>query len=1127
MDASSSESADLGVGVTASGADAVSHMVTAPSSVSPDAGAGAAHVGESHPESLGDEHEHHEHGEHDDDDDDVHGDAASVAANAIDGKKTGRPVHPLWAHFHRGEKRNRYHYHAFCIYCVARYGAEHVAPTRGVSSDMLRHVEKCTNCPRKVVESIKDVCGRRDAVRFDRYLKKKSDSGEGDLQQELDGSVANGGEHASGEVHHHHQMQQQHRGHGQMSEATDMTQSEHFDPQSHHLQHYQPDHHGKEQQLMVEPNAGAEAADARLQHQHTDNISIQPPQTSNTDRDSSNTTMPHASMNGTSSHSSALPRSSTGGTSGSHSSHAHHLGKHSLRTAFESSHASESAGRHHVSLNARLQPEQQSNAVHGDTTHATKRLRASAAASSSRNSNFNRVAAMEWKTEMLQATVAAGLPFHAFENADFQELLQYMVPNIRDHTIPEMLMSIKDPHFLTDAASRLAQIQLDRVKQGMHNSTIKGGLTLSINCWSTLDLQQLVAFTLVNSNGESACVCVLDMGTTQSQTQTQDVPHTYSATQLAIEIEKVLVKLDSLRICVMGIVADSIVALNAARCVCYGMEKRQSLLVVPCFARQLSLLAGSLLTHARFHGAVGQMIEIASYFSNASLASVLKVVSGDDCARIPLPNRENWFSFLECITAMLKYCDVVTAICSSHSTAASSNSPEGELPGAVGVRIPHRLNKLVFADEGKLWKMLQELHTLLLPLKETYMLAFQHKAKCSNRDNDTSQQTTKDHHETEFAPAHGLTLAHLMYQLARMNQQYAGLVGTQHEALAQMMQTRLNATWHRYEMPVMVLAYVFNFHLDTSFLNTESATNAFQWDTIASYFQTYFSNWFQQQKRPPSGDGQGSNNDSGDGPNTLSIDKVHEIFRAYKTNQFPFDADTTSDYVDVSSFYSFVSDSHPEICALCCRMYAIALLSADVPRIVRGIGFVPTATTTLTTKQPESVELLLHVGFAPSVELFEHHRPRLEDGESAGRLSTTESDDPLTALNAIMGGCHPDEVFWNDDVWDEFATEWRSFLDHELQMDEFDAITQQLLHHHHTTTGTNEAELSLQLLPLLQGRKIPLDDVFRGTLAPLSTTGTAAPTATTRVSSGDPPRSTGNGNEDTEDDDTGVLSMEM
>ena len=33
-------------------------------------------------------------------------------------------MHPLWAFFHRGEKRNRYHYHAFCIYCVARYGAE-------------------------------------------------------------------------------------------------------------------------------------------------------------------------------------------------------------------------------------------------------------------------------------------------------------------------------------------------------------------------------------------------------------------------------------------------------------------------------------------------------------------------------------------------------------------------------------------------------------------------------------------------------------------------------------------------------------------------------------------------------------------------------------------------------------------------------------------------------------------------------------------------------------------------------------------------------------------------------------------------------------------------------------------
>ncbi|GAB9463388.1 hypothetical protein Gpo141_00000850 [Globisporangium polare] len=896
--------------------------------------------------------------------------ATSVEANAIDMKKTGRPVHPLWAHFHRGEKRNRYHYHAFCIYCVARYGAEHVPPTRGVSIDMLRHVEKCANCPEKVVESLRDICGRRDAVRFDRYLKKKSGSADEPLHPHGDEAMEGGAG-------------------GDGGNTTVLVSTE----DASHVRQQQQDHH-----------------DNRLRENST-----QPQQLQHT----------------------------SGG----------------------------------------------SNANGSTLSSSIKRAR-----------TFTPDSMVEWKLKLLKTVVTAGLPFQAFENTEFQQLLRVLHPaavaaaasgDASPNHSP-VISGVTNPKFLSEAATRLALIQLDRVKEGMHNSTIKGGLTLSINCWSTLDLQQLVAFTLVNSNGDAACVCVIDMGTQANA---------YSSTQLAVKIEDVLQKLEELHISVMGIVADSLIALNAARCVCFA-AKRKSLLVVPCLTRQLSILAGSLLTHELFSDAVGQMIEVASYFSNGTLQNELRLVSGDDEALIPLPNRDSWFSFLECISAMLKYCDIVTAIC----TEADSSGTGG---GGGGGLAPQRLKALVFADEGKLWKTLQQLHTLLLPLKETYVLVFQHKLKGGQSSSSSSSRAPdgKPNEENDFSvAAHGLTLAHIMYQLARMSQQYAGLVGTHHEPLAQMMQARINLTWQRYDVPVMVLAYVFNFHLDTALLNM--AHEAFQWETIAAYFQEYFSTWFhctgnnEAATRPSAVTPTHTNGSDASNPmpGPISSDKVHEIFGAFKMNQFPFDADTTSDYVDVSSFYSFVSDSHPEICALCCRMYAISLLSANVQRVVRGIGYVPT--TTQTIKSPETVEFLLHVGFASNMKRVwpDHLHPESESNSD----SRTVNNNSFLRLGTIMGGCHPDEVFWNEDVWDEFASDWHQFLELELSTEEFDAITA----HVHTGSSTSNNSRVSEMIH----RKVPLDEVFVGTLAPLSTAGASSSTTTTVTNPGH--------------DDT-VLSMEM
>ncbi|DBA00982.1 TPA: hypothetical protein N0F65_006243 [Lagenidium giganteum] len=91
-------------------------------------------------------------------------------------KKTGRPSHPAWEHFVRGEKRNRFHHHAYCRYCAAN-GVEAI-PIRGVSGNMIRHLQRCQYCPSEVVTHLKVMCAQKDAENFSK--RHQSVSGEVD-----------------------------------------------------------------------------------------------------------------------------------------------------------------------------------------------------------------------------------------------------------------------------------------------------------------------------------------------------------------------------------------------------------------------------------------------------------------------------------------------------------------------------------------------------------------------------------------------------------------------------------------------------------------------------------------------------------------------------------------------------------------------------------------------------------------------------------------------------------------------------------------------------------------------------------------------------------------------------------
>lgn len=178
---------------------------------------------------------------------------------------------------------------------------------------------------------------------------------------------------------------------------------------------------------------------------------------------------------------------------------------------------------------------------------------------------------------------------------------------------------------------------------------------------------------------------------------------------------------------------------------------------------------------------------------------------------------------------------------------------------------------------------------------------------------------------------------------------------------------------------------------------------------------------------------------------SIPSDKIEGILNSYQLRQFPFDAETTSDYTDVSSFYSFVSESHPEICALCCRVYAVALACADLRRVIRGIGFLPSVAQT--TERPERVELLLHVGFA--------------SGLKRTRRSAAPASDGSNILPELLQASRPEELLCSQDDWEAFASDWKAYLDHELALDELEQL-QQLQADKPSSSG--EVRLSLDQL---------------------------------------------------------------
>ncbi|KAE9081691.1 hypothetical protein PF010_g21895 [Phytophthora fragariae] len=91
-----------------------------------------------------------------------------------DEKKMGRPSHPAWQFFVRGEKRNRFHHNAYCRFCTDN--GENPIAVRGVSGNMIRHLQKCIYCPAEVVTQLKLLCAQKDAANFNKRHQSQSRS---------------------------------------------------------------------------------------------------------------------------------------------------------------------------------------------------------------------------------------------------------------------------------------------------------------------------------------------------------------------------------------------------------------------------------------------------------------------------------------------------------------------------------------------------------------------------------------------------------------------------------------------------------------------------------------------------------------------------------------------------------------------------------------------------------------------------------------------------------------------------------------------------------------------------------------------------------------------------------------
>ncbi|KAH9112827.1 hypothetical protein AeMF1_012910 [Aphanomyces euteiches] len=498
---------------------------------------------------------------------------------------------------------------------------------------------------------------------------------------------------------------------------------------------------------------------------------------------------------------------------------------------------------------------------------------------------------------------------------------------------PRLHAWLKLPPLTTDdmltTARELARSQLDKVKEGMLNSTIKSGLTLSINSWKTRRHQHLVAFSLMNSDGDAHALSVVESE--------------WTCDALETHVRAILRSLhDDLKVSIVSIVADSMLAWTAASRV--QATAFPDLLVLPCITEILSTLIGVIMTSEEQF--IGILIEFLAWCRHPKIVEVVVVASaelfgGDSSSAVfsALPNRRQATSYVESIRHAL-----VLEHCFDHI--------ESHLPSS-----------LVESLSPSFWNSLRQLNALLDPIADVFTL-LQHPMAATSSSK---------------------MLSHVLYTFGRLHQAYTTRADLVELPTAKTVVALIDRMWNLYETPAMVLAFRFDFHLEPTWLASTVMS------AVPASFATYSTRWFHTT--PP-------------------ITRIQDILVAVETNAFPFDC--TRDYHDVSSFYSGVANSYPELCALCCRLYAMSIFAAPVRQVLRGIGYV--ASHARTTHDATTVLPLLHIGFTTKI---------------SSSTAKIHAKDP-NADRWLHAHENQVEMICSKSEWKLVATQWKSHIQAEI-----------------------------------------------------------------------------------------------
>lgn len=937
-----------------------------------------------------------------------------------DKNKIGRPSHPAWEHFARGEKRNRFHHNAYCRYCAAN-GVDPEA-VRGVSENMIRHLQKCVYCPEEIVTQLKMLCAQKDAARFSkRHQTHPSDV---DMLLHHDSSPLSSNKRVKRAATNSNFSGRLVGAAGTATAAMMMAANGNAIPLPADVAS------GNAASSSVTDNSSSSNQSAGRHHsvEEEEFMPLQLPLLPSEIANAAAQNALHLQSSVTSSAPAAVM----------HSNH-----------EFASKHSTGTRANNSVHMKARLR----------GSEFATKRAPAKTSILRTGNNSYQQQSEQRHQVVnaatkpvdpellnrlVMSATLSAGLPWDWTWMEESARLFGDMHANLE---VPRLAM-------LPSITSSSHKKQLAKMKSE------HVGVTLAINSWvSKYQKSHFALFSLVNALGEASVYDLVDLGLEEPAS---DV--------LADTIKNLLMTLHSQSVQVINIVVDTTNAYAAARFAVSSMENSShDIPVLPCFSQFLSLLLGVVLTVSDVYvETMGDVIEIVQMFSNHRVLKVLRRECGDQDAALVLPAKDNWYSFIECIDSVRQYEDMIKII-ASKVLAASSGSGNGT--GGNGAVRPTRKDSagntvdelaetrlsssvLRAIQNPEFWENVVSLSELMSPIKETHKIM-------------TSSAVSQ------------FSLSDVVYQFGRMHQQYGIIIsdwedntcGRRTLEHVRFLQETVNKMWRLYDQPLMFLSYILNYNLVYPHVSSLSHPSL-QWLSIGKYAKEYFRRWFCSASPLPASRAAGpAAAAAGAAPPLrfpLSEDTASRFLEdilAYKERKYPFDMESVCEFENPRSFYLLVSDSNPLMHLFGSRLFSFATSTPPLADVVDGISFVSSATSSVCNRDVLLLDLRMKLfaqtAVQPSRELLaflqNNGTKMAAGGDSANSdelsASTGLHASPLPTAAVVAGarvshsGLKPSSVdcgmdaracstLWNKKQWTRLAKEWRAHWEKETEIDE-------------------------------------------------------------------------------------------